>query len=353
MVANLANTNGKVAMAFVGNRKDIWHRMGQSADSAMTAEDAIIRGGLDYEVGKREIYRADGSIIPKSVEIYRGDNNATLAIMGENFQVVQQRDMFRFADSIIGNLNGAHYDTVGAVGAGERVWMLARIPSADFSVAGVDPHQSYILFANSHDGSLAVTGKITTVRVVCQNTLSAALADTANKALRIKHTVNCAMRMDEAALYAQAAIRSTKMLQERLDLLAKRKLTKKSFTAILDKLFPGDATRSENTKIQVAGIFENNDNNAFPEFRGTAVNLLNAITEYTDHVRGVRMTNGRAGMSENVARAEGASFGSGNTFKENALETIIELTNGAQEIKKIYSQAPGRSSKLEEMVDFG
>ena len=60
---------------------------------------------------------------------------------------------------------------------------------------------------------------------------------------------------------------------------------------VLDRLFPGkkdengkSSTRNDNILADVLRCYESNDRNQFPEQRGTAYNLLNAVTEYTDHV---------------------------------------------------------------------
>ena len=66
--------------------------------------------------------------------------------------------------------------------------------------------------------------------------------------------------------------------------------------------------------------------NAFPAIRGTAYNLLNAVTEYTDHYRTARITDARQGYSIEQARAENAVIGTGERLKSSALAVIEELT---------------------------
>jgi hypothetical protein len=121
-------------------------------------------------------------------------------------------------------------------------------------------------------------------------------------------------------------------LEEKLNILAARKVTKETFVAVLDALFPPSeaekeavsaaaqaaATRRADKLAEIAGLFKSNDNNAFPEVKGSAYNLLNAITEYTDHFAG----------NDNT-RAKSAMFGAGNDLKEQALEVILEMTDGA------------------------
>lgn len=93
-----------------------------------------------------------------------------------------------------------------------------------------------------------------------------------------------------------------------MNLLATRKMTREAMGSILDRLFPQskdangkpqDSTRRNNILSDVLRCYESNDRNAFPEQPGTAYNLLNAVTEYTDHMRSAR----------NGERAESVMFG--------------------------------------------
>ena len=54
MAHNLNETNGKVAFAARGEKA--WHGLGQYVSEAMTSEQAIELGGLNYTVEKRPLY---------------------------------------------------------------------------------------------------------------------------------------------------------------------------------------------------------------------------------------------------------------------------------------------------------
>lgn len=170
--------------------------------------------------------------------------------------------------------------------------------------------------------------------MVCQNTLTSALS--ANGAcMRIKHTAAAFDRMQLAQRYMAGVAADAKALAAKMEALAQARLTRDSMTTIIDRLFPKppagqNQTRRENTVAEVLALFESNDNNAIPAIRGTGYNLLNAVTQWTDHQRSARITDDRkaAGYTVAKARAENALFGTGETLKSSALQTIIDVTSG-------------------------
>ena len=110
-------------------------------------------------------------------------------------------------------------------------------------------------------------------------------------------------------------------MQDRLRFLASKTATRESVEKIMDRLFPkkkvdgedASSTRRENILSDIMRLYEYNDGNVFPEQRGTAYNLLNAVTEYTDHMRSSKGDN----------RAISAVMGSGDKLKSTALDLIL------------------------------
>jgi hypothetical protein len=153
------------------------------------------------------------------------------------------------------------------------------------------------------------------------------------------------LNMDHAKRLMQGVGADAKALEEKLNLLAQRKMTRETITAIFDRLFPkpkeetSNTARRENVMADVLRLYESNDKNTFPQIRGSAYNLLNAVTEYTDHERSARITDGRKDYSVAQARAENALVGTGDKLKTEALEVILQSTNGAPLMTQaIYSR---------------
>lgn len=308
-----------------------WHNLGQVVVGARSWDEVRTLANLDFSVSKHQLYDPWGTPI-EQWGIFRDDNFRYLGPVGSVYKEIQNEYSGEFLDTVLGEMGGAHYESAGVLGQGQKIWAMARVPM-DFKVDGQDPHETYLLFVTSHDGSTSATVKLTTVRVVCQNTLNAALAMN-GVFTRVKHTKDADNRLEAAKKMMGNTVRGVKDLENKLTTLSRRILTKDTYLDSLEKIFPKpkgkkeaeSSSRRDNLLAQVTQLFESNDGNAFPDFRGTAVNLLNAITEYTDHLRGTRVTKKRDGATQEASRAEAAIFGSGSDLKNDALEILMETT---------------------------
>jgi len=340
MAHNIANISGQDAV-FTGRGIPAWHALGKTIEGVATWKEAIELAGLNWRVEKRSLYNDRGEAVP-AYGIFRDMDNAFLGTVGERYQSIQNQDAFEFVDALIGN-EEAHYDTAGALGNGEVIFCSAYLPSAGFEVVPGDIHQTYLLFKTSHDGSLAAVSKLTDVRVVCQNTLNQALRNGGNAEIKIKHTKNAVERMELAKKLVASGRKTADQIRNKFRELSQKVVTRPALEDILKKLFPADEkgnlhTKTQNNITDILNLYESNDNNAFPEIRGTAYNLINAITEYTDKVRTAR-GGGIEGM--NQARATSALFGSGDTFKQVAFDTIYQAASGMPDKSKQVFYAPG------------
>jgi phage/plasmid-like protein (TIGR03299 family) len=202
-MAHLINFNErKGTHSFASNSEKAWHGLGQVVDKAMTASEAIEQANLDYEVEKTTIHaripQEDGVTLYQPFEdkfaTFRKDTHDTLGIVGGRYEIVQNKDAFGFFDAIIDS-GEAIFETAGALGKGERIFVTAKLPE-DMLVAGEECNK-YIILTNSHDGTSSIIAGFTSVRVVCNNTLQAALRDLTNKVL-IQHRVGAKERLAEA-----------------------------------------------------------------------------------------------------------------------------------------------------------
>ena len=197
MAHNLNIHNGRASMMYVGDAP--WHKLGVKLPKLATSAEAIEAAGLDYEVHKKQLFcKPNGRHlveVPRSFCTVRRDTEAVLGIVGDRYTVLQNEDAFTFFDSLVGT-GEAIFETAGALGQGESIWLLAKLPGY-IRVGRNDEVKKYLLLTNSHDGKSMVRAKLTPVRVVCNNTLSAAL-EGAEQEVRIRHTPSAVDRLEEA-----------------------------------------------------------------------------------------------------------------------------------------------------------
>jgi len=197
--------------SFFSVKEKAWHGLGQIVEQYPNSAEAIQFAGLDYEVEKRPLFTNSlnndlagidtGISIPKiNVPAYfatvRNDNNAVLGVVGKDYEVVQNVDAFTFFDAIVGGDSGILYETAGALGKGERIFITAKLPGY-IRVGNSDLIEQYLFLTTSHDGFGSITAAFTPIRIVCNNTLNAALRNHTN-CIKIRHTANANDRLKQA-----------------------------------------------------------------------------------------------------------------------------------------------------------
>lgn len=197
MAHKLDNSKGKTA--FVSFQQAAWHGLGTVVTSALSAKQALEMGGLDFEVLKSPNVHRIGAVdlvSETSFFTYRTDTNAILGSrLGPDYTVWQNSQALDIVDDLIGT-NRLTIETAGAVDGGRRVFICMKL-NDPIKVVGKDEVFQYLLIANGHDGTLAIAPIATNVRVVCSNTLGAALGG-ARALPRIRHTANAHDRVKQA-----------------------------------------------------------------------------------------------------------------------------------------------------------
>ena len=202
MAHNLNYNEAAGQHAFFSVRQPAWHGLGKIVADYPTSAQAIAFAGLDYEVVKAPLF-AKGKdplisfAVPEQYATMRTDTNAIFGVVGKDYQIVQNSDAFAFFDAIVGGGEGILYETAGALGNGERIFITAKLPGYIRVGGGDDVTEKYIFLTTSHDGSGSITAAFTPVRIVCQNTLNAALRSATN-VVRIRHTAGAKERLEQA-----------------------------------------------------------------------------------------------------------------------------------------------------------
>ena len=210
-----------------------------NVENCKTAEDVMSSAGLNWNVSKCElvakmpihINQADtnGFIhgtnnyveCPNAFATYRTDYNIPLGIVKERYTPVQNTEAFNFFNNAIGK-NKALWQTAGFFGNGERIFVSAKLPKNIF--VQDDVIENYLVFTTSHDGSSGVKILFTPIRIVCENTLNAAIHGATNY-ISFRHTKSVHNNLDIAAEILETCNNKIANLQEQFILMKKIKMT--------------------------------------------------------------------------------------------------------------------------------
>jgi phage/plasmid-like protein (TIGR03299 family) len=324
--------NGFVEMAYAGATP--WHGLGQEMTKGAPLEQWQVQAGMDWTIEESPVqfaYKAPsgakcmGKVSDKKV-LYRSDSFAPLGTVGDGFKVVQPHDVLEFFRDLT-EQNGMTIETAGTLFGGRRFWTLAHIGDSCEVVPG-DKVGGYLLLCTGADGTLATTGQFTTVRVVCNNTLSMSLAGSG------LHKVSHKMKFDPKSMKEQMGLahdefRTFKANMQRLS--DKTVSTQRAERLAFDLLAPKDFDKMDHGE-KVQAITTTSDSRAFRSImalfegggkgadidgvKGTAWGFVNAVTEYTDyHARATSVDN----------RLNSAWLGAGNDLKNKAVELALSF----------------------------
>ena len=233
----------------------------KNVEKCTTSKEVMEAAGLDFTVDKCElvskmpfdISRTDellddinkgncfthgGDIFrdcPNAFATYRTDLDIPLGIVKSRYEIVQNIDAFSFFDNAIGK-DKAIWQTAGFFGDGERIFVSAKLPN-NITVKG-DVVENYLVFANSHDGSSGVNILFTPIRVICQNTLNAAIK-TSDCFVRFRHTKSVHNNISMADELLGIAAQQTEDTELLFNHLANTKIDDKQVMNFIGKTFLG------------------------------------------------------------------------------------------------------------------
>ncbi len=299
MAHNLLIQNGQASMFYV--EEVPWHSLGTRLNKPATAQEAISAAKLDWPVIKLPLTAGSKHIpVPDKFAVVRKTSNLVqksdpvLGVVGKDYTPLQNRDAFRFFDPIVGQ-DAAVYHTAGALGNGERVWILAKLPG-HIRVAKDDISEKYLLLSNSHDGKSSVQIKFTPVRVVCQNTLTLALNE--GSVYRVIHHADVRAKLDNAHQMLGLITERFDEMEETFQQMARVKMDSNRLSEYLATVYPEvkEADKMEMVKRDRSWsefFFDQGKGNRLPGVAGSLWAAFNGVTEWVDHRKSRQNENQR------------------------------------------------------------
>jgi phage/plasmid-like protein (TIGR03299 family) len=319
MAHALTNTAGKIEMAYVGEMP--WHGLGQKLDQTAGIPEWLKAAGMEWRIRKVPLrYYADRAQTDLRTDdemsvLIRNDTGARLGVVSSDYQIVQPADVIEYFQDLV-EYSGFKLHTAGTLFGGKKFWALAQIDEASVPNFGWDKIGGFYLLSSSADGSRATDGRETTVRVVCNNTLTAALeveGKTIKHGFKLSHRqrfdadkVKKSMGMSRESFHATmetigrlASVPMTfaaaddfvlRLLKpsEEAKLAIEQNAAADTFEALLARGSSFSPVEPESRRPRgadtILGLFSGEGKGATQKgSSGTAWGLVNAVTEYIDH----------------------------------------------------------------------
>lgn len=305
-----------------------WHGLGKQVPKGITAEEMIQAAGLDWQVelrparGARQVNKKGEFSRYEVLRVPRPNKEETETLFGvvsRRYRPLQNSEAFAFFDPIVSKEN-AYFETAGALGEGERIWVMAKMPGTMEIVRG-DECFKYLLLSNTHTGEGAVVVKFTSVRVVCQNTLMLAMDD-GQKAYRVRHSKMMRFRLDELSKFLAITQHVFQRAEEEFKRLAKVQMTKDRLQHYIEAVFPRTEKQEKDRVIpkrwkDVQEMVESPPDR-IAGVQGTLWGAYNAITRFEDYKRPTQ-------EETPDQRLERTWFGTGADIKLRALDKASAL----------------------------
>jgi phage/plasmid-like protein (TIGR03299 family) len=330
MAHELDMSNGQANMAFVGAVP--WHGLGQQLTEDANLETWKREAGMDWQVNKSLLVFKDQTgmehFFPDRNVLYRSDNKAALGVVSNDYRIVHPGEVMEFFRDLIEG-HGFKMETAGCLFGGRKFWALARTGES-VRIMGQDEIKPYLLMASSCDGSMATAVHLTSVRVVCNNTLRMSIGADASKAkIRVPHSAV----FDAESVKQQLGIvgDAWENFIGNIGLLAKFKIDRDQAIQIVADELKAEWKDKEGNDMDQDAMLEasvvlrriiklyDSDSlgNDFRSSKGTAWGLVNAVTQYFDHETGGKGDKSRA--------FERAHLTDRAKFKTNIADRLLAL----------------------------
>jgi len=285
----------RVAVAQTEDRSLPWIGHGENitqVDGLMTAQEVIDAAGLGWTTRKVSLMTQEHVPVPGKFAVVREDNGFPLGVVGEKYVEVWNEDAFDFANGIVAS-DGNQFVAGGQVDDGRQVFLVIDLGAVEpITIEGDPGFKTYLIIRTSHDGSCALSGMVTPVRLRCRNMLNLAISQAISR-FSIRHSGNIESKMTAARnalgisvdymrrfeIVANSLI-DTKVSDDRAEAIFRDAFSMKD--SIEEKGEDSDryvnhaATRTFDRYIDAPDL---------AHIRGTGWGVVNAVAEFIDHDR--------------------------------------------------------------------
>lgn len=318
------DASGKASMAYTGEVP--WHKLGTALPRDVSPAQMLKAANLDWTVERRPLFfDTDGVKVPtKARALVRSSDNKVLTIVTEQWNPVQNEEAFEFFNDFV-HTGDMEMSAAGSLRNGKLVWATAAIKES-FELFGGDKVDGFLLFSNPHEFGRSLDIRFCATRVVCMNTMVAAMSEGTKNFVRLNHRA----KFNGDAVKAMLGIASDKLAyyKQQALYLGSKKYRKETIVEYFNRVFPS-LTKDEIKKADIAkapisrqaeeamAVLHTQPGAEFAQ--GTWWQAFNTVTYMVDHKLGRTQDN----------RVASAWYGMNRARKEKALELATEYAGAA------------------------
>lgn len=311
---------GLAEVAWAGDTP--WHGLGQELKRGASIEEWIQSAQMDWDVISTPVRfnTNDGTKIYTGQQVlYRSDTNKPLSVVSEEFRVVRPREVLEFFRDLT-EIHGMELEVAGCLFNGKRFWATAKSGRAA-EILPNDEVKAYLVLMTGVDGTLATSAKFVATRVVCNNTLRLAINEQGGREARRTHRQTFdakQVKIDLGLLDASWSkyIEDMKSLtQVKMSDDAAAKFFKELVATKKDESADEGMTRATKNAVDEL-MFRLRHGLGADSGRGTAWNVLNAVTE--------KYTHGTQRRDQN-RQFVNSIYGTDAAMKDKAVERLLAL----------------------------
>lgn len=319
------NSKGQVEFAYLLSDGQAWHGLGQGLPDGADHDAWVTASGMDWKIQRSKVRyavaRPDTSGVlepaqllelPEKHVLFRSDDKAPLGVCSDRYKVVQPREVLAFFKDIV-KVGGLQLSAAGTVFGGKRFWATAKIGEA-CPTSVKDKIGGYLLLSTSADGSLATEARLTSIRVVCRNTLAMAMADKS----QVKVSHRSTFRPDEVKAFMGLNETAWAAFKHSITRLANKQVSKEQAEHLTFGLLGGqDKVRAGAAYNKILDLFAGEgQGSTLDGVAGTAWGFVNAVSEMVDH-------HSRARSDAN--RFVSSQWGAGAAMKTDAFKLALSI----------------------------
>jgi phage/plasmid-like protein (TIGR03299 family) len=316
-------------MAYAGQVP--WHGLGTRVSNDLSVYEMLLAAELDWKVKKVPTFFETieqgtqmGFRTNKTRRHYAGkealireSDNTILSSVSGNWEPCQNDEAFEIFHDFV-DRNELEMHTAGSLKDGQIVWGLAKM-NKQFVLFDDDVTEQYLLLVNPHQYGKAIHIRNTPIRVVCNNTLSLSLSQSAKVSANQTHRNT----FDPEAMKDAIGL-ATVQLDKYADMarfLGSKNYTDSTVQAYFDEVFPNmSVVRKKDHSRNSMMAMELLETQPGAEFgKGTYWQAFNTVTYMADHLHG----------NDPSKRLHSAWFGTNATRKVEALDKAVEYADAA------------------------